>query len=347
MIDLRSDTVTKPTQAMREAMYKAEVGDDVYGDDPTVNELESLAAEIMEKEAAIFVPSGTMGNQVAIMSHTNIGDEIIVNKNAHIFQYEVGAYARLAGVSINTIKTEKVCFDVEDISLSIRERDNDHFPKTSLICFENPTTDGRVVPIKNLKNNYEFAKSQNLKVHMDGARIFNAAAALNVDVSEIARCTDSVMFCLSKGLCAPVGSMLCGEKEFIKRARRMRKTVGGGMRQAGVIAACGIVALKEMVDNIAIDNKNAKYLGKKLSSIDDFEVDLEKIDTNMVFVRINNKKFDHENFCDWMLQHDIKVYGRLYPNSNLYRFVTHHGVSDKEIDYFIEKLNEYLIKNKF
>lgn len=342
MIDLRSDTVTLPTESMREAMFNAEVGDDVYGDDPTINKLEKISAEIMGKESAMFVPSGTMGNQIAIMTHTNMGDEIILDKNSHIFVYEAGAYARLSGVTANAIDTDNICISPDEIELHIRELGNSHFPITSLVCFENPKINGKVVPLSNLKASYEYSKLKNLNVHMDGARIFNAAYTLGVEAKEIAKYTDSIMFCLSKGLCAPVGSMLCGTKEFIKEARRMRKILGGGMRQAGVLAACGIVAINEMIDNIFEDNQNAKYLGEKLNNILGIKPKMEDIDTNMVFVDIDLPDFDHDNYCNWMLDKGIKVYGRLNPTSNVYRFVTHHGIGKGEIDYFIEKLREYI-----
>ena len=230
-IDLRSDTVTQPTQQMREAMFNAQVGDDVYGDDPTMNELEKKAAEMLGKEAALFMASGTMGNAVAVMSHTSRGDEIILSDTAHIVAHEVGGAAVLSQAFIRTLHFENGIFDAEQIRSAIRDRSNIHYPRTGLICVEEPLATGKVVPLDKLQAVYKMAKEEGLPVHMDGARIFNAATALGVDVKEIAACADSVMFCLSKGLCAPVGSMLVGSREYIERARRNRKT---GRRHAPV-----------------------------------------------------------------------------------------------------------------
>ena len=236
-IDLRSDTVTQPTQQMREAMFNAQVGDDVYGDDPTMNELEKKAAEMLGKEAALFMASGTMGNAVAVMSHTSRGDEIILSDTAHIVAHEVGGAAVLSQAFVRTLHFENGIFDAEQIRSAIRDRSNIHYPRTGLICVEEPLATGKVVPLDKLQAVYKMAKEEGLPVHMDGARIFNAATALGVDVKEIAACADSVMFCLSKGLCAPVGSMLVGSREYIERARRNRKMLGGGMRQCGFLAS--------------------------------------------------------------------------------------------------------------
>ena len=213
-IDLRSDTVTQPTQEMREAMYRAQVGDDVYGDDPTMNELERKAAEMLGKEAALFMASGTMGNAVAVMSHIQRGNEVILSDTAHIVAHEVGGAAVLSQAFIRTLHFKDGLFDAEQIRAAIRDRSNIHYPYTGLICVEEPLATGKVVPLERLQQVYKMAKEENIPVHMDGARIFNAATALGVDVKEIAACTDSVMFCLSKGLCAPVGSMLVGSKEY-------------------------------------------------------------------------------------------------------------------------------------
>ena len=237
-IDLRSDTVTLPTELMKKAMLNAELGDDVYRDDPTVIELETLASEMMGKEAGLFVPSGTFGNQLALLTHTNRGDEVILQADCHIKKYEVGASSVIAGVQLCGIEGE---MNIEKINQAIRGEDI-HFPRTSLICLENATGFGRVLSIDYMKAVYQLAKKQNINVHLDGARIFNAALALNVDVKEISKYADSVMFCLSKGLCAPIGSMLVGSKAFIERARKNRKLMGGGLRQVGIIAACGVVA---------------------------------------------------------------------------------------------------------
>lgn len=277
-IDLRSDTVTQPTQQMREAMYQAQVGDDVYGDDPTVNQLEKKAAEMMGKEAALFVASGTMGNAVAVMSHTKRGDEIILSDTAHIVAHEVGGAAVLAQAFIRTLHFENGIFDAEQMAAAVRDSSNIHFPPTGLICVEEPLATGKVVPLNVLQEVYRMAQQKGIPVHMDGARIFNAATALGVDVKEIAACADSVMFCLSKGLCAPVGSMLVGSKEYIDRARRNRKMLGGGMRQCGFLAAAGLVALDVMTKRLGEDHENARYMAQRLQKMPGVSLDLDAVE---------------------------------------------------------------------
>ncbi|HHY38241.1 MAG TPA: low specificity L-threonine aldolase, partial [Clostridia bacterium] len=254
MIDLRSDTVTRPTPEMRRAMAEAEVGDDVYGEDPSVRQLEEIAAETMGKEAALFVASGTMGNQVALMAHTRRQDEVLLEAESHIFFYEAGGMAVLSGLMPFPIRTEDGILRPTDLERALRPSDI-HFPKPSLVCLENTHNrhGGRVAGVEEIKKTCDFAHAHGLKVHLDGARIFNAAVALGVNVKSLVKDVDSVMFCLSKGLCAPVGSMLAGTRDFIEEARRCRKLLGGGMRQAGVLAAAGIVALKTMVDRLAED----------------------------------------------------------------------------------------------
>ena len=282
-IDLRSDTVTNPTPEMRVAMQNAEVGDDVYGDDPTLNHLEAYAAELIGKEAALFVPTGTMGNQLAIMTHTRNGDEIIASASSHIVRYEGGGAARLSGVGTALVDNPNQYIYPEDIERRIRPEGDVHYPTTSLLCLENALCNGDVVPLEIFNASCEIAHRNGLSVHLDGARIFNAASALSVNASDIAKQVDSVMFCLSKGLCAPIGSMLCGTKEFIEQARRNRKTLGGGMRQVGVLAACGLIALEQMRNRLHEDHANARYLGEQLSEIPGMTVDLQTIKINMVF----------------------------------------------------------------
>ncbi|NYE56808.1 low-specificity L-threonine aldolase [Carboxydothermus ferrireducens] len=331
-IDLRSDTVTTPTPKMREAMFSAEVGDDVYGDDPTVRELEELAAQRIGKEAALFVPSGTMGNQLALMTHTQRGDEVILGEDCHIFKYEVGAPAVLSGVQLRGLKTNGGMMDLEEVKAAIRPNDI-HMPRTSLICLENAYSSGEVVPLHYLEKIREIAESHGLKIHLDGARIFNAAIYLGVDAREIARYADSVMFCLSKGLSAPVGSILAGSREFVEKARKYRKLLGGGMRQAGILAAAGIVALKEMVDRLYEDHENALYLAQKLIDLG-FEVDLKKVQINMVWARAKSH-LNIEDLPEKLLAEGIKI----NPSSNgLFRFVTHKDVTKDDIDKFVEIL---------
>ncbi|MDD2483917.1 MAG: low specificity L-threonine aldolase, partial [Eubacteriales bacterium] len=270
-IDLRSDTVTMPTDEMRKAMAEAPVGDDVYGDDPTVNRLEAIAAEKVGKEAALFVPSGTFGNQLCVLTHTRRGDEIILGKNCHIVLHEVGAAAVIAGVQLRTLDTINGMLVPADVEMAIRGKDI-HYPDTGLICVENAHGLGTAIPLDNLLMIKELAEEHGIPVHMDGARIFNAATALGVDAKEIAACCDSVMFCLSKGLAAPVGSMVAGTKEFIDRARKNRKLMGGGMRQAGILAAAGIIALEKMTERLVVDHENAAYLAEQLSKIHGIDV---------------------------------------------------------------------------
>lgn len=337
-IDLRSDTVTLPTEEMRKAMYEAVVGDDVYEDDPTVNRLEQLAAEKMGKEAALFVPSGTMGNQIAIMTHTKLGDEIIVGANSHIVQHEVGAAARLSGVSYAIVDNPDNRIRKEDLLKKIRTEDI-HHPETGLLCLENALSDGTVMTLEEMKELYETAHEHNIPVHLDGARIFNAAIYLNVEAKEIAKYTDSVMFCVSKGLCSPVGSLLCGSEEFIRKARKMRKILGGGMRQAGFLAACGIISIEKMVDRLKEDHDNAKYLAEKLNEIEGFSVDLDKVQINMVFCNVSRENFDFDHFAKKLLEKGIKTNPGY---DGVIRFVTNKDVTREDIDYTIQCIKEVL-----
>jgi len=328
MIDLRSDTVTKPTAEMRKAMAEAEVGDDVYGEDPTVNRLEELAAEMFGKEAALFVASGTMGNQVSIMAHTQRGDEVILEADSHIFWYEAGAMSVLSGVMPHPIKGNNGAMDPEEVRRAIRPKDI-HFPRTSLISIENThnRSGGRVVPLENFKAIYEIAKQFDMNVHIDGARIFNAAIASNVPVKEYAKYADSLMFCLSKGLCAPVGSIVVGSKEFIERARKARKILGGGMRQAGVLAAAGIVALTKMVDRLREDHENAKFLAVKLREIG-YMVNPEEVETNMVILRTDNLRVNAHQLLKAMKERGVLAVA--FSDSSI-RLVTHNDVSRSDI----------------
>ncbi len=338
IVDFRSDTVTKPTQEMREAMYKAEVGDDVYGDDPTINELEALAASMVGKEASVFVPSGTMGNQVALMTWTDRGDEVVLEEQAHIFMYEVAAPAVLSGLQTRTIRGSRGVMDPADVASAIRGA-NVHFPVTSLVCLEQThnRSGGCVIPLDNMKAVQEVAHKGGSHLHLDGARVFNAAVALGVDVKEITQYADSVQFCLSKGLCAPVGSMLAGSNEFVAKARRYRKMLGGGMRQAGILAAAGIVALKTMVERLAEDHANARMIGEALAEVPGLTVDLDTVQTNMVAVGTRGVGLDGPEFADMM-----KGYG-VWFNADLpyrIRIVTHHDVPKEVCAEGIERIKQ-------
>lgn len=336
---MRSDTVTMPTVEMRKAMFEAEVGDDVYGDDPTINTLEKLAAEMVGKEAAMFVPSGTMGNQLGVMTHTFRGDEVILGENAHIAVHEVGATAVLSGVQLRTIKSSDDVLYPELIQKAIRF-DDIHEPRTGLICLENALANGTVVPLDVMKNVYEIAKHHQIPIHLDGARLFNAATALGVSAAQIVQYTDSVQFCISKGLCAPIGSMLAGTKAFINKARKNRKLLGGGMRQAGILAAAGIIALEKMTKRLEEDHENARYLGKRLLEIPGVELDLEKIHINMVFFKLNRPSFNPDVLVSKFFEKGIKINGE---EGGLFRFVTNNDVSKQDIDFVIDSMKEILL----
>jgi len=334
IIDLRSDTVTQPTPAMRIAMANAPVGDDVYGDDPTVNQLEKLAAELLGKEAALFVPSGTFGNQLAIMTHTQRGNEVLVGDASHILMHEVGAAAVLSGVQIRTFPVFDDGIAVEKLTLMLRG-DDIHFPDTGLICIENAQSCGKTIPLSNMEAVYTLAQSQNIPVHIDGARIFNAALALGVEAKEIAAQGDSVNVCLSKGLCAPVGSLLLGTAGFIKKARKNRKLMGGGLRQAGIIAAAGIISLTEMVSRLEEDHQNARYLANRLEEIDSCSVRRNRLDINMVFFTLPESVIAESTLVAGLLEKNIKISGQ---ENGEYRFVTNHGVNSDDIDWVIESM---------
>lgn len=335
MIDFRSDTVTKPTKEMREAMANAIVGDDVYEDDPTIKELEALAAKMTGMEAALFVTSGTMGNQLAIYTHTNRGDEIIVGKGAHIKNYEVGAAAVISSVSYHLLDETDGMMNLEDIKKGIRGNDV-HFPDTSLICLENAHGSGKVLPLSYMEEVYIISRKNRLKVHLDGARLFNAAVALQVEAKEITQYVDSVTFCLSKGLGCPIGSMLCGSKRFIQKARRGRKLLGGGMRQVGILGAAGLVGLNRMTKRLHLDHENARYLADKLSQIKGFDVDYDRLDINMVFC---TSKCDFNDLEKFMLTKNIKIAGY---KGEVLRIAIHNDISIESIDLLIKYIQEYV-----
>src|SRR5690625_4421829 len=335
MIDLRSDTVTKPTEAMRKAMYEAEVGDDVYIEDPTIIQLENLAAEIVGKEAALFVPSGTQGNQIAVLSFCRAGEEIIVEADSHIFYYEGGAISAFAGVQPRTLVGERGSLKAEDVTAAIRVEDV-HFPETGLICLENTHnwSGGAVIPVEDMQAVYEVVQQHNIPVHLDGARIFNASIASGVSVKEFAKYTDSIQFCLSKGLGAPIGSVIAGDSDFINRARKWRKRLGGGLRQAGILAAPGIVALETMVDRLAEDHDHAKRLAEGLGNISSLTVE-NIVETNIVVINVKSLHKTAVEFVE--LLKDYGILANAYGTYNV-RLVTHYDVSPKDIETTIEKV---------
>lgn len=330
IIDLRSDTVTNPTPEMRRAMFEAEVGDDVYGEDPTVNNLEMIAAERMGKEAALFTTSGTQSNLTAVLTHTRHGNEVILGSDAHIFWYEVGGAAALGGVIMHTVPNDRSGrLDPNDVEQAIRGK-NLHYPETTLICLENTHNrcGGAVLTPDYTKEICDLAHTHGLKVHLDGARIFNAAIALGVPVPLLTGNVDSVSFCLSKGLSAPVGSLLCGSKNFVERARKYRKMLGGGMRQAGVLAAAGIVALETMVNRLAEDHANAKRLAQGLARIKEITLYQDDVPTNIVMFALSPELSTSE-FIEALLKSGVKVSPR---GGNLFRAVTHRMISSSDIN---------------
>ncbi|ASK62775.1 low-specificity L-threonine aldolase [Virgibacillus phasianinus] len=334
MIDLRSDTVTKPTKEMRQAAFEAKVGDDVYGEDPTLLELEGTAAEKLGKEAAMFVPSGTQGNQIAVLTHCQPGQEIILEAESHIFYYEGASISAFAGVQPRTIAGNHGVMDPELVKSAIRE-DDIHMPETGLICLENThnRAGGAIVPLDNMKEIYQIARANHVPIHLDGARLFNAAVATGIDVKAYAAQTDTVQFCLSKGLGAPVGSIIAGSNEFIKQARKWRKRLGGGLRQAGIIAAPGLVALNTMIDRLAEDHENARYLADGLQEVGGLSIG-NNVDTNIVLVNTEGAGLTSHEFLDKLKQH--KILGNSF-GPNTIRLTTHFDVTCSEIRTVIEK----------
>ena len=340
-IDLRSDTVTLPTPAMREAIYNAELGDDVFGEDPTTIRLEKMAAERMGKEAAMLVVSGTMGNLVCILTHCKRAEEVILGDRSHTFLYEAGGISALGGIHPHTITNQSDgTMRLEEIEAAIRD-DNVHFPRTRLICLENTHNrcNGAALSLEYMKAVAELAKNRGLMVHLDGARIFNAAAALQVDVKELTCYADSVSFCLSKGLSAPVGSVICGSKEFVAEARRNRKVLGGGMRQCGIIAAAGITALDEMVDRIADDHANAQRLAQGIARIPGLFIEPERVQTNIVYFDIVSRQIKTEELLSQLGNKGIKI---LLLGPSRFRAVTHYGINAEDIDFTLSALGEIM-----
>jgi len=338
-IDLRSDTVTLPSPAMREAIFNAELGDDVFGEDPTTNRLEQMAAERMGKEAALMVVSGTMANLVCVLSHCRRGEEVILGDRSHTFLYEAGGMSAVGGVHPHTIPNQPDgTLRLEDIEAAIRGN-NLHFPRTRLICLENTHNRcyGSALTVEYMEAVAELAKKRGLRVHLDGARIFNAAVALGVDVKEMACHADSVAFCLSKGLSAPVGSLVCGSGEFVAEARRNRKVLGGGMRQCGIIAAAGITALEQMTKRLTEDHANARRLADGIADIQGLSVEPERVQTNIVYFDLASEKLTAEAFLKRLIEQSVKVI-QLGPAR--FRAVTHYGISAEDIELALAALRK-------
>jgi threonine aldolase len=336
IIDLRSDTITLPTKEMHEAMYRAEVGDDVFGEDPTVNRLEEMSAQMMGKEAAIFTASGTMSNLLAVLSQTRHGDEIILGGESHIFWNEAGGASALGGVVMRTVENDNQGrMEIKAVESAIRTS-NIHYPPTTLLCLENTHNrcGGPVLSPEYTSEISEIAHRHGLRVHLDGARIFNAAIALDIPARVLAVPADSVSFCLSKGLSAPVGSLLCGSKDFINRARKLRKMVGGGMRQAGVIAAAGAVALETMIARLAEDHANARHLALGLSAMKGCTIDANQVVTNIVMFE-PPQAFEAPHFIEMMQSRGVKF---TYPGGHRVRAVTHRMISQDDIDEALKRI---------
>ena len=347
IIDLRSDTVTHPTPAMREAMANAPVGDDVYGEDPTINALQALAAEMLGKEAGLFVASGTMGNLTSVLSHCGRGEEMILGKQAHIFRYEAGSAAAYGGVHPNTLTVQPDgTLDLDEIRHAIRP-DNEHCPVTRLICLEN--TQGGVMgaplPVSYVRQVSAIAREHDLKLHVDGARLFNAAAALGVSARELVEDADSISICLSKGLCAPVGSVIVGSRAFIKRAHRIRKSLGGGMRQAGILAAAGIIALEEMskAERLNEDHANARTLAEGLAALPFVTLDLSAVRTNMLKFALTEDTPVTPQDLMTRLQSDYGIIIRPYSlEERSFRLVTHYYITREHVETVLRAVGEVL-----
>ncbi len=335
IIDLRSDTVTRPTPAMREAMYRAEVGDDVMGEDPTVNRLQEMAAERMGKEDALFVASGTMGNLVCILAYCDRGDEVVMGDKAHTFLFEAGGPSVLGGVHVRTVPNqEEGTLLPSDVEAAIRP-DNIHFPRSRMLVLENTQNrcGGAVLSLAQVEPIVEVTRRHGLYAHLDGARIFNAAVALGVDAKTLAEPFDTVSFCLSKGLSAPVGSLVCGTREFMREARRLRKVLGGGMRQVGILAAAGIVALEQMVERLAEDHANARRLAEGLAETGVFDIKLERVQSNILIFRLATDRFTPAQLVARCAEEGLKFQAI---EGNQFRMVTHYGVEPGDVDAALE-----------
>lgn len=352
-IDLRSDTVTLPTPAMREAMYRAEVGDDVYGEDPTINRLEELAAECTGKEAALFVPSGTMGNAIAVLTHAGRGRAVLVGDESHIYHYEAGGPSTLGGSPMWVIPNNADgTLDLERVQAGIADESDEHVAATALLCLENTHNrcGGKVLTPQQTSTLAALAHQHGVAVHVDGARIFNAAVALDMPVSRLVQDVDSLMFCLSKGLCAPVGSLLVGKKEFIRRARRTRKLLGGGMRQAGILAAAGIIALEQMVERLAEDHEHAQRLAQGLADYPQVAIDADRVVTDIVIFGLHSAHdqpatlAETEEFLSKVQERGVFM---SHMGGGKIRAVTHYGIEQQHITTALTEIRRVLVEMHF
>lgn len=341
VIDLRSDTVTLPTPRMRRAIGQSELGDDVFGEDPTTNKLEKMAAEITGKEAAVLVPSGTMGNLVCTLTHCARGEEAILGDKSHMFLNEAGGMSAMAGVHPHPIPNQPDgTLRLEDIE-GAKRREDPHFPRTRLVCLENTQNSCNGAP---LSPDYthavvDLARTHGLSVHLDGSRVFNAAVTLDMNVKELTAPVDSVTFCLSKGLSCPVGSVVCGSRNFINEARRARKILGGAMRECGIIAAAGIVALEEMIERLQDDHVNARLLAEGIDRIKGLSIDVKNIRTNIVYFDFNHKGLSTEEFFNRLENRGVKF---LRTGPSRFRMVTHYGITSEDINAVLKTLDDVM-----
>lgn len=344
MIDLRSDTVSLPTKQMKDFMFNAAIGDDVYGEDPSINELQEYAANLFNKESALFVPSGTMANLVSVLAHCDRGDEIILGNKSHIFYYEAGGVSAYGGIHSHQLKNyDDGTIDLNDIKDSIRNSTDAHYPKSKLLCLENTHNMcyGSPIDTEYFDKVSLLTKKYNLKLHIDGARIFNAAVYFNKPISELVKNADSVSCCLSKGLSCPAGSLILGNKSFIAKAHRIRKSLGGGMRQAGIFASAGIFALKNMIDGLNTDHANAKKIAHNLANIKNIKIDLKNIKTNIIFFYLEKNGLSDDEFIKKLLSYNIKIDSK---GNRKFRIATHSSFKCTDIDKISDIINKIVNK---
>lgn len=339
-IDFRSDSVTWPTEEMRSAMQQAIVGDHAFDEDPTTKELENYGASLVGKEAALFVPTGTLANQIALLTYCNRGDEVIVDNNSHIAQYESGSASILANVHLKTIEPKNNAITSDEIAAKIRNNKFNAETTTSLICIEDTMMNGNTIPLETIKDLRYLSTRYHIPVHLDGARLFNAAAAQNVTAAEIAQNATSVMLSLSKGLCAPAGALLCGNKSFIEKAKTNRNLLGATMHQSGILAAAGLIALKNMRQRLSQDHETAFYLANNLTQFEELEIDITKVETNIVYCRFKDENFESEAFCDFFKSHNILLQPPL--EDGTMRLMTHRWINRQNVDTFIQTMKEFL-----
>ena len=342
MIDLRSDTVTLPPTAMKDFMMQASLGDDVYGEDPSINLLQEKTADLFKKEDALFVSSGTMANLISVLTHCDRGDEILLGDKSHIFYYEAGGVSAFGGIHSHQLKNkDDGTIDINEIKNNIRKDRDDHFPKTKLLCLENTHNYCYGSPIEQnyFKEVNKLLNARNIKLHIDGARIFNASIALKTSVADLTHNADSVSCCLSKGLSAPVGSLIVGKRDFIVKAKKIRKALGGGMRQAGIIASAGLYSFNNMVDRLEEDHEIAQILANKLYEIEDLNIELDMVKTNIIFINLNNTKLSDKEFLLQLNQNNIKID---YKGNRKFRLVTHYGFQKTEIDTVVSTIANIL-----